>query len=558
MKLKKYFFSLVSICILLFAGGCNKIPTNANAAFRNYTLGLFREDLSANTLNLHFTLQNPESYGIEESALTLGNFSADPSSALVFFENCEAMLNKFSYKTLSEENKLTYDILSSYIDIEKKGADFCLYAEPLSPITGVHTTLPVLLSEYPLHSETDVHTYLALLKTMPEYISSLIHFEQTKSAAGLFMSEPVLTQVLDECQTFLDMGKQNYMQDTFIERLSSITEISESVRTAFIQEHLQIIEDYVYPSYRTLIQELGKLTGTGENTMGICYYPNGKEYFSYLLASETGSSKSVSEIKTMIESQIASDLLQMVSITDAPSIEMSRTSPIQTLQTLKAAIQHAFPNSALVMVEIKYVPSALEDQLSPAFYFIPAIDNMTKNVIYINQGYDMDSLDLFSTLAHEGYPGHLYQTTYFASTNPDPIRHLLSFKGYIEGWATYAEMCSYSIAPIDQTSASFAQKNNSLLLGLHAMADLGIHYEGWSLDETARFFETYGITDKSVISEIYHYILGDPVNYLSYYVGYLEILELKRESTLSQKEFHEKLLNIGPAPFSVVEKWMSR
>jgi uncharacterized protein (DUF885 family) len=202
------------------------------------------------------------------------------------------------------------------------------------------------------------------------------------------------------------------------------------------------------------------------------------------------------------------------------------------------------------------VPEALENYLSPAFYFIPAMDNMTENIIYINQAYNLESLYLFSTLAHEGYPGHLYQTTYFASTNPDPLRQLFSFKGYVEGWATYAEMCSYYISPLEKSDAAFAQKNNSLLLGLYALADLGIHYEGWTLDDTISFFQKYGIDSKDSIQEIYSYILGDPANYLAYYVGYLEILNLKQDCKLSQKEFHQKFLEIGPAPFSVVRKYL--
>jgi len=557
MKQKNFLRCIITISLLLLAGGCEKIPTNANAAFRNYTLELFREDLSSNTLNLHFTLQDPSAYGIKEGPVTLGTFSTNPDSFLAFYENCEASLNKFSYQSLSEENQLTYDVLSTYIDIEKTGADFCLYAEPLSPITGIHTTLPVLLSEYPLYTVEDVQTYLNLLKTLPDYFLSLTQFEQAKSAAGLFMCDKVLDHVLAECQAFVDMADQNYMCDTFIERLSTIPDLEETARINVIAEHKAILNEYIYPAYTSLIRSLTSLRGTGINDQGLCYYPDGKDYFSYLLHSEVGTSKSALEIKTMIENQITEDLLQIVSMPEPSSLKIESLSPLHTIQQLKEGILSAFPKSVPAAIEVKYVPKALEEHLSPAFYFIPAIDNMNDNVIYINQGYDLDSLNLFSTLAHEGYPGHLYQTTYFAATNPDPLRHLFSFKGYVEGWATYAEMCSYSIAPTDHISAMYEQKNNSLLLGLYALADLGIHYEGWTLEETSQFFSKYGISDPSVLTDIYNHILGDPVNYLSYYVGYLEILELKQNSSFTQKEFHEKILTIGPAPFTIVKKWLS-
>ena len=148
----------------------------------------------------------------------------------------------------------------------------------------------------------------------------------------------------------------------------------------------------------------------------------------------------------------------------------------------------------------------------------------------------------------------MYQTTYFSSTNPDPIRNLLDYSGYVEGWATYAEMCSYYISSLDKAHATLLQKNNSVILGLYAYADIGIHYDGWTLEDTIAFFSTYGITDRSIIQEIYAYIVGDPANYLTYYVGYLEILELKKEWHSSQKEFHQKILEIGPAPFKIIQK----
>ena len=244
------------------------------------------------------------------------------------------------------------------------------------------------------------------------------------------------------------------------------------------------------------------------------------------------------------------------------TLSANSRSPKQILDLLEDEISPAFPTSASVSTEIKYVPDALENYLSPAFYLIPAIDNTKTNTIYINQAHNMDEIHLFTTLAHEGYPGHLYQTTYYAAQNPNPLRSLFNFKGYVEGWATYAEMCSYYLSSLDKSQASFLQKNSSLILGLYAYADIGIHYIGWDLDRTEEFFKTYGIVDKTVISEIYQYIIGDPANYLSYYVGYLEILDLKRQTmaqegeNFSQKDFHQKVLDVGPAPFDIVSKYV--
>ncbi len=568
MRFKKFLAIFLSLSLL--ATGCSNIsiPTNTDSAFRNFTLNLFQQDVTSTTLGLHYTVQNPESYGIENSNITLGNYDIDDAASLAAIENCQATLDKFSYKELCVENQVTYDVLSYYLKIAKEGASYSLYEEPLSPVTGIHAQLPVLLAEYQFNSETDVKTYLALLETTPDYFSSLAEFEQKKSDAGLFMSEATADAVLEQCNAFISMGDDNYLLSTFEERINTLDNLSANNKADYISQNSKLLQSSIIPAYEHLIYALTSLKESEKNSQGLCYLPNGKDYYSFLVARETGSSRSVDEILTLTQSQISDDLLAMQDIVSKyPTVTQETASSISTspdfiLKDLEEKICTAFPVPKNVNVEIKYVPSALEPYLSPAFYLIPAIDNMKENVIYINQAHTLDDIHLFTTLAHEGYPGHLYQTTYYAAQDPDPLRNLFNFKGYVEGWATYAEMCSYYLSSLDKPSATLLQKNNSLILGLYALADIGIHYAGWNLERTVQFFNTYGIDDENTIAEIYDIIIGDPANYLSYYVGYLEILELKREimeqegKDFSQKEFHKKILDVGPAPFEIVRKQM--
>ena len=236
--------------------------------------------------------------------------------------------------------------------------------------------------------------------------------------------------------------------------------------------------------------------------------------------------------------------------------------PVSILQDLQTKILTSFPKLPDTTYEVKYVPKAMQEHLSPAFYMIPAIDAYNENVIYVNEAQIGNTMALFTTLAHEGYPGHLYQTVYFANTNPDPIRTILNFGGYVEGWATYAEMCSYYLAPLTKDQATLLQKNSSIVLGLYTLADIGIHYDGWSREDAIAFYKKYGIGDEDNVNRIYDLILGSPGNYLKYYVGYVEFLELKKDwvkeygSQASQKEFHKAVLDVGPAPFKVVEKYI--
>lgn len=564
--------------------GCSSIraSSDTNTAFRQFTLELFRQDVAANTIGLHYTLKDPSAYDIVQAPVTYGSFSTNTTGMMASLENSLSALSHYHYEDLTDENKLTYDILESYLQTAQKGAPYLLYEEPLGEITGIQAQLPVLLAEYPFHDIKDVDTYLSLLSCTPDYFNSLISFEKEKADSGLFIPDSTVDAVVDQCSSFVDMKDSNYLLTTFDERLSKIPGLSSTVKRNYQKKNQEMIANAVVPAYESLIDALLELRGSGKNKKGVCYFPNGKEYYSYVVERDTGSPRSVSEIKKLIHDQISSDLLSIQTLlskdpelasrpvsAEAPpdksdiflQNQIDRNQPEQILTLLEQKSSAAFPAPPDVTAQVKYVPNAMEPYLSPAFYMIPAIDDQSENVIYINQSRNVDTLKLFTTLAHEGYPGHLYQTTYFAEKNTEPLRSIFNFSGYVEGWATYAEMCSYYLSPLPKDQAALFQKNGSLTLGLYAAADIGIHYDGWSVPDTVRFFSDYGIKDTDAIQEIYNLILSDPGNYLKYYVGYLEFMELKKKAMkidgdeFSQKNFHRAVLDVGPAPFDIVSKY---
>lgn len=562
-------FSVIAgtIGILLLSGCQSETSAGQNRQFRQFTKQLFCQELSSNTISLHYTLKNPKEYDIRENEVTFGTFPTDNKNLLAAVENLEEVLKTFDYNKLSVENSLTYDVLKCYLNMTERDAEYILYDEPMGLVSGVQTQLPVILSEYPFYEQSDVDTYLQLMKTTPEYFASLLKFEQKKSKAGLFMSDKMAEQVIEQCKAFRDMGENNYLYSTFAERVWTVTSLSDKQKSDYIQKNARMMKAYVLPAYDNLICTIEKLKGSGKNEQGLCYLPKGKDYYEQVVEASTGSTRSVEEIRDMTRRQMTEDLEAMERVMKISEKEVNASipqNPTSILQDLQTKITTSFPELPDTTYEVKYVPKAMQEHLSPAFYMIPAIDAYNENVIYVNEAQIGNTMTLFTTLAHEGYPGHLYQTVYFANTNPDPIRTILNFGGYVEGWATYAEMCSYYLAPLTKDQATLLQKNSSIVLGLYTLADIGIHYDGWSREDAIAFYKKYGIGDEDNINRIYDLILGSPGNYLKYYVGYVEFLELKKDwvkeygSQASQKEFHKAVLDVGPAPFKVVEKYIGR
>lgn len=577
----KRFFS-VSLCMVFLGNlplmGCSsselaatsstKLPDSSFAAFCD---ALFCSEIASNTINLHFTLSDPEAYGITNPRITLGEISrtaANESNAGL--ENTLAALETFDYNTLSTAERLTYDVLHDYLKHRLSGTKYYLYEEYLSPASGIQSQLPVLYEEYRFQDESDVKDYLSLLPLTKSYFQDVIAFEQEKAQAGLFMSDAVCDTLLEQCRSFSADPENHYLIETFNHKVDALTDIDVSVKDAYKVQNEALIKEYIFPAFEELFLALSALKGTGKNEMGLCYFDEGKDYYEYLVYSNTGCSKDIKDIQAMIARQRSSDLEAAANLAqENPSLweqcgnfSLSDTDAVSILNTLQEKMLSQFPAAPETEFTVNYIAECMEDYLAPAYYITSPIDDYRKNSIFINANTDDTTMRYFTTLAHEGFPGHLYQTVMSYEMGIPSVRSILNYPGYVEGWATYVEMLSYQYAGLQKDAASLMALNQSALLSLYASTDIGIHYEGWTLAETIKFWKDYGISDASAIAEIYRYILSEPANYLKYYVGYLEFLELQNYAKHTYLEnyrdvdFHRAVLAVGPAPFEIVKKYL--
>lgn len=564
----------IALLFLLVAlGGTALIfcrPETEDQRFQTFTKELFRRELAGNTLNLHYTLADPSSYGIDDYPITLGTMdSASWDASSMQVENYLSSLTQFSREELSPENQLTFDVLADYLNTSREGADFYLYEEPLSPTLGIQAQLPVLLAEYTFRTKKDIENYLQLLTTIPEYFQSIIDFEKQKAGAGLFMNDTCVNDILKQCDSFVKSGDDNYLRQLFDDQIDSFTNLTIDEKISYKQQNLDILSAYVMPAYQDLMTELAKLLGSGKNSGGLCHLPQGKEYYASLVRSTTGDASGIDQIEARIKEEIVqvySDVQELLTadhgLTSISLEGFESPEPEEILTQLQEVISQDFPQPPDVSYEVKYVHDSLQEYLSPAFYLIPPIDDTDHNVIYINPASDYNALELYTTLAHEGYPGHLYQTVTFEEYSDEPLRSILNFGGYTEGWATYVEMYAYSTWSENETLAAIYQKDRSLMLGIASLLDIGIHYRGYTRAQVAQFLAKFGIAQEAS-DALYTNILESPANYLKYYVGYLNFLDLQTYlqkqmgDQFSLKEYHARVLAIGPCSFTVLKHYLT-
>ena len=411
------------------------------------------------------------------------------------------------------------------------------------------------------------------------------------------MSQVSIKKVRQQCKQIVTKESLNqgshFLQTTFQERISELYArqgIERETALSAIRRNHELWSSVLLPAYERLDQGLQQLSAQQEMgsslPRGLATYQEGQEYYRQLLIARTGSYRSPEELYDLLKNQLLTQLNALRQlIAEHPECVLPSTQeqclssfpytqPSQMLEDLQKRMIQDFPSLAvggqqLPTVTVKAVSESLADYTAPAFYLTPPLDDTSANVIYVNEKDMPNTLELYTTLAHEGYPGHLYQSVYsrryLADQGADPVRQLLSYGGYQEGWALYVEFLAYDYASAlmgeygqseDVWYIQAEKANRNLLLCLYSLLDLMIHYNGADCGQITTVLNNFGISDPEATQAIYTYIAEEPANYPQYYVGYLEILELQQKARAlwgadyTDLRFHTFFLNMGPSDFA--------
>lgn len=558
---------LAAVLSIIYAAILSPAGKNTGS-FSEFCTTLFREEMKSNTMNLHFTLKDPKAAGIDSYEITLGSLSGDsPHNQARQLKKLSEELKKYSHRSLKGKDRLTCRLLSDYISRQQNLAAYPYYDEPLTPSGGVTSQLPVLLAEYTFRNTRDIKDYLGLLSQMDTYFLGILDYEQKKADAGLFMSDEACLKVIEGCEVFTEHPDDNFLIDTFSNRLNAMDGLTDTQKNAYLKQHSKVLSDHVIPAYSQMIKGLTMLLGRGHNNWGLCNFPKGKAYYEAVVSADTGCDDSVEDLFSQIAKARREDLTFCQNLLEnnpklasqSPKPDAALKEENAMLSRLQKEILTDFPAPPQTDVEICHVDPALSEYLAPAFYITAPIDDISHNRIYINDAKNDTDIYYFTTLAHEGYPGHLYQTICTSSYGAPEVLSLLNYPGYTEGWATYTEMQAFYYAGLDPDLASLLQHNQAATLSLYATADIGIHYFGWEKEKNAAFWSEYGVDDTATVKRITDLILEEPGNYLKYYVGYLKFRQMREQLALENKNFsvsafHEAILRTGPSPFSVLEE----
>lgn len=552
--------------------------------FEQYLDDYFKDVVTDDTLTYNYTIKDGADYGLEEPEVTLGDpgmTAEEIGQDKEEFEGWVKKLDAIDRSCLTEDQKLTYDVLDEYFEVSAGIFDNVYLYEPFSPMRGLQANIATNFTDYRFDDKGDVERYIELLGQIPDYFAEYLDFEQEKSEKGYFMSDAVCDKVISQCKDFVADKENHFMETTFNDNIDALDFLTDEEKAEYKEANKQAVENSLLPAFENVADVLSGLKGTGTNDGGICNYDGGKEYYEYLLKNFAGTAKSPEEVIDMLDTELQKLMVSLYQYylgnqaayeyfaanydsIFAAADQMTASEMVDKM--METASEH-YPDAGTINYKAEALDKNLETIMDDvlAYYMAPAIDDPDNNLIRVN-GLHTDGM--WTTLAHEGYPGHMLQNAYYMSTDPEPVRTLMNFLGYKEGWAMYACYDSlyyyeYEEPEYGDTIAALYQLNDEMSYLMMGRVDLGINYEGWTLQDTADYLTKNGM-DGSAAQELYTTMVGDPAVYQSYSTGYYEMKELrdyaeeKMGDDFDLKTFNTIILETGPCQFDILKEQVDK
>lgn len=552
--------------------------------FEQYLDDYFKDVVTDDTLTYNYTIRDGADYGLEEPEVTLGDpgmTAEEIGQDKEEFEGWVKKLDAIDRSCLTEDQKLTYDVLDEYFEVSAGIFDNVYLYEPFSPMRGLQANIATNFTDYRFDDKGDVERYIELLGQIPDYFAEYLDFEQEKSEKGYFMSDAVCDKVISQCKDFVADKENHFMVTTFNDNIDALDFLTDEEKAEYKEANKQAVVNSLLPAFENVAAVLSGLKGTGTNDGGICNYDGGKEYYEYLLKNFAGTAKSPEEVIDMLDTELQKLMVSLYQYYlgnqaayeyfaanyDSIFAETDQMTASEMVDKMMEMASEHYPDAGTINYKAEALDKNLETIMDDvlAYYMAPAIDDPDNNLIRVN-GLHTDGM--WTTLAHEGYPGHMLQNAYYMSTDPEPVRTLMNFLGYKEGWAMYACYDSlyyyeYEKPEYGDTIAALYQLNDEMSYLMMGRVDLGINYEGWTLQDTADYLTKNGM-DGSAAQELYTTMVGDPAVYQSYSTGYYEMKELrdyaeeKMGDDFDLKTFNTIILETGPCQFDILKEQVDK
>lgn len=579
MKYFKRIIGLVLVAAMTLSLSACSLFKKSTRSFEEFCDSYFQSYIS-DPFTAHFTVTDASKYGVQfdKDDYTLGEIDVDDFDAQ--YEELEKLYDElcsYNYDKLSEEEKLTYECLKTDLEnqIAYKGTD--LIANVFSPSSGIFANLSTNFVEYVFYKKSDIEDYLTFLADIKRFTNEAFAFLRLQSEKGYFMADAVVDESIEVCEDYLNAEVDPYIA-TFEMKINAMSELSDSEKKEYIERNEKLVKEEVRPAYEKAVKVLTELKGTAKNQAGLAGFgKDGKKLFEAILKDKTSMDITPKKAAEYLDEKLTEMLTEyrLIYQTNPQAFEKfeayepEERTPEEALKYIISKFEKDFPKPVTTSFNIEYQLPACEIEGTLAYYMTARIDDISVNNMKVNgSAVSEDSLLLYTTIAHEGFPGHMYQFTTAYDSKTHNVRKILDFIGATEGWAQYAADIALDYLGVDADVARLIYIDNIIGYIVPSRVDIGVNYEGWGKQETGEYLaDLYNVgsdyENDSTVDYFFNYVVGEPGLLLPYTFGELKMMDLRdqAEGELGKKfdavEFHKVILDCGIAPFAVYEKAVS-
>lgn len=550
----------------------------ANLAFSDLDAELFWTMVCSSADNYHqYIVGDPSEYGLEPEDVGpagWGEYSyEDHAETMDFFREVLDWLGEIDRELLTEMNKIGYDAIRRACEKELAFEDYYYYDEPLEPVNGIQTMIPLSMVCFEIRCPEDLETYLELIEDIPRFLDSIGEFEKEKAELGLFMCETALDQVIESLDNISEKGEESVLitcfEDEVTERARELG-VSETEIELLKARNREAVLTGVLPAYMRLSETLENLRGKCRDLVGAAGVSDKMlEYFKLRFCYEGATGEDLAAVKKLLGKMgddLYSDIYLAVNMGSSDILDryddpITFGSIEDNFDWLMGFIKEYYPELPEFALAYQDVPDDIKDDFSPAAYLVPAFDDFYNNVMLVNPAAE-SSGDLFTT-AHESVPGHLFQYVY--ARNMEELSYsqqLFEPTGYAEAWTVFTE---YFVArhceEKDKWLCMLINSDDTFCnVFLPAYVSILVNADGYGIKEVTDYLKNYGM--ESAADVYYEYAVTMPYLASSYAVGFSYLLEIYNDSgarsAAEHRSFFERYLSFGPCDMDVIREYMRK
>ncbi len=484
---------------------------------------------------------------------------------------------------LSKDDQLNYDLFKQKIETSIDGSQFLDYLIPIDQMGGIQIDFANIHNYMPFESAKDYRNYISRLNAFPKKIEQTIELMKRGINMGWVPPKIILSSIPDQIRAQYDISIEssplyapfNKFPDSIV--LEDQIELKNKAKLT--------LENKVFPAYELLSSYFSDeyLPFCREN-IACSDFPNGSEYYQYLIAYYTTTNLSPKEIhKIGIDEvkRIRKEMNEVVKRTEFQGdfndfLEFLRNDPSFYYQTedelldayrsickkADAELPRFFGQLPRLTYGIKKIPSYQAPSSPTAYYYSGNIKAgrpgyFMANTYKLNTRpkYEMEALSV-----HEAVPGHHLQIALAQELDDIPMfRRYSGYTAFVEGWGLYSEKLAEEMGFYNNPYSKFGQLTYEMWRACRLVVDTGMHALGWTREEAIAYMSKNTAKSRNDIKvEIDRYIAW-PGQALAYKIGELKIRELrnKAEKDLGKefdiRDFHDIVLGDGAIPLDILE-----